>query len=418
MHRARLLSQHLAEFGWRPIIVTTHWRHYDEALDWDLASLVDPSLEVIRTRALPTRPVRLIGDIGVRALPWHLAALRQLRRERRMDFLLITVPSFFSAVLGQMLWREHPLPFGIDYIDPWVHSWPDAEIAYSKAWVSLKLAERLEPWAVHNARLITAVAPGYFEGVLQRNPELKRTVVTAAMPYGFSSRDYAAAAVASKPPTMFNPADGLVHLVYAGALLPKAHVVLQCLLDGLAFLKKRDPTLAQGIRLHFIGTGKAPNDRQGYNVMPMARRAGVETLVQEHPHRMGYLEVLAHLIKSSGVLIVGSTEAHYTPSKVYQAIQSRRPILALLHESSTAVSVVRQSGAGVVVALSEDRLPEPTEIAAALEHIAIASFDADAVDWGRLEAFSARASARILAVSMDEAVAGWEGPKVRQPLSA
>ena len=87
VHRARLLAQHLHEFGWRPVIVTTHWRHYEEALDWGLASLVDPALDIIRTPAAPVRPVRLVGDIGIRALPWHLAALRRLWRERRVDFL-------------------------------------------------------------------------------------------------------------------------------------------------------------------------------------------------------------------------------------------------------------------------------------------------------------------------------------------
>lgn len=102
VHRARLLSQHLPEFGWRPIIVTTHWRHYEEELDWDLKSLVDPEIEVIYTRAIPTRPLRVIGDIGVRGFPWHLAAIERLRQHHRLDFLLITVPSFYSALLGAL----------------------------------------------------------------------------------------------------------------------------------------------------------------------------------------------------------------------------------------------------------------------------------------------------------------------------
>src|SRR5262245_8867015 len=103
VHRARLLGQHLSEFGWRPLIVTTHWRHYEEELDWGLAGLVDPTVEVIHTPAAPTRPVRIVGDIGVRALPWHLAALRRLRREQHVHFVLVTVPSFYSAVLGELL---------------------------------------------------------------------------------------------------------------------------------------------------------------------------------------------------------------------------------------------------------------------------------------------------------------------------
>jgi hypothetical protein len=407
VHRARLLSQHLAEFGWRPIIVTTHWRYYEETLDWGLASLVDPALEVVPTAALPTRPIRTIGDIGVRALPWHLAALKRLRREKRMDFLLLTVPSFFSAVLGQLMWREAPLPFGIDYIDPWVNLWPEAEVKYSKAWASYELANRLEPWAVRNARLITAVAPGYFEGVLERNPHLRRSAVTVAAPYGFSTRDFAAPSVAKKSPVMFDPCDGRLHFVYAGALLPKAVSVLERLLEGLTALATRNPSLAARIRLHFIGTGKSANDSGSYNVRPLAERLGLAALVDEHPHRMGYLDVLAHLTKAHAVLIVGSTESHYTPSKVYQSVQSRRPVLALLHERSTAVDVVRRSGAGLVITLSESRLPQSEEIAAALEYVATAPFNADQIDWGAFDAFSARETARVIAAAMTEAVERW-----------
>jgi hypothetical protein len=402
VHRARLLSQHLHEFGWRPIIVTTHWRHYEETLDWGLASLIDPQLEVIRTAALPTKPIRVIGDIGIRALPWHLSALRKLKREQRIDFLHITIPSFYSATLGQLLYREAPIPFGIDYIDPWVHVWPDAEVKYSKAWASMKLSENLEPWAVRNAALITGVASGYYEGVLERNPHLRKTCVTAAMPYGFSTRDFFAPSVTSRTPTLFDPNDGKMHLLYAGALLPKAVNVLERFLEGVALLRERGSSLSNSLRVHFIGTGKSPNDSNGYAVLPVASSLGLADIVTEHPHRMAYLDVLVHLTHASGVLIVGSTEKHYTPSKVFQAVQSRRPILALLHEASTAVQVLERSRAGMAITLSEQRLPEPSRIADALERFVNTHYRADAVKWEQFEAYSARESARQMAAAMDE----------------
>jgi hypothetical protein len=404
VHRARLLSQHLHEFGWRPIIVTTHWRHYEEALDWGLASLLDPALEIIRTPAAPTRPVRLVGDIGARALPWHLAALRKLRRDRRIDFLHITVPSFYSATLGELLHRRDPLPFGIDYIDPWVNVWPEAEIRYSRAWMSLQLAHHLEPWATRNAALITGVASGYYEGVLERNPGLRRLCVTAAMPYGFSTLDFAAPAVASQAPSQFDPHDGHFHLVYAGALLPKAHGVLERFLQGIACLKARGGRAARRLRLHFIGTGKSPSDPGGHNVLPMAERLQVGEAVTEHPARMAYLDVLAHLVRADGVLIVGSTEPHYTPSKVYQAVQSRRPVIALLHEASAAVEVLERSQAGRAMTLTERALPEPDRIADALENFLDRPYDPKAVDWAAFEAYSARECARRMAGALDEAL--------------
>jgi len=404
VHRARLLSQHLHEFGWRPIIVTTHWRYYEEALDWGLVSLLDPALEIIRTPAAPTRPVRVVGDIGVRAMPWHLAVLRKLWRDRRFDFLHITVPSFYSAMLGELLHRRESLPFGIDYIDPWVNTWPEAEVRYSKAWMSLQLAHRLEPWATRNATLITGVASGYYEGVLERNPALRKSCITAAMPYGFSTADFAAPAVTAQAPSEFDPDDGHFHLVYAGALLPRAHAVLDRLLQGVAVLRARGGTAADRLRLHFIGTGKSPNDVQGHSVLPRARHFEIADVVTEHPHRMAYLDVLAHLKHADGILVVGSTEAHYTPSKVYQAVQSRRPVLALLHESSTAVEVLERSQAGRAITLTEYALPDPERIADALRDFCDLSYNADAVNWEAFQFYSARESARRMAAAFDEAL--------------
>src|SRR5436305_15253655 len=136
VHRARLWAQYLPEFGWTPTVVTTHWKYYEERLDPDLEMLVPRDLRVIRTRALPTRPVRLVGDIGVRGFWWHYRALRKLAVAREIDFVHITIPSNFSGPLGRLLFRSHGIPYGIDYIDPWVHRWPGVEIPFSRAWAS------------------------------------------------------------------------------------------------------------------------------------------------------------------------------------------------------------------------------------------------------------------------------------------
>jgi hypothetical protein len=56
-----------------------------------------------------------------------------------------------------------------------------------------------------------------------------------------------------------------------------------------------------------------------------------------------------HLEAVDGVFILGSTEPHYTPSKVYQGVLSGKPILAVLHRESTAVTVIRAANTGVVL---------------------------------------------------------------------
>lgn len=404
VHRARLWAQHLHEFGWQPIIVTTHWRYYEEPLDWKLCKLVDPSLTVVRTSALPTKPVRLIGDIGVRGFAWHLSELARLFRENRVDFLHIIVPSFYSAMLGEVLFRKRPIPFGIDYGDPWVHVWPEAERLFSKAWVSMMLGRALEPWAVRHASLITGVSEGYYAGVLHRNPHLKKSAVTMAMPLGNSSRDYELIPDESRQAYLFDPSDGAFHMLYAGAMLPKAYEVLDRLLEALNYMRTARPDVFSRLRIHFVGTGKSTEDPEGYNILPRAAKAGLLGTISEYPRRVPYTDVLFHLIKSSAILILGSTEPHYSPSKVYQSVQAKRPIFALLHKDSTARNVIEKSRAGVVVPVDELSLSAPALADKLISFVLDSQYEPEHVIWSEFDTYSCRESARKLGAALDAAL--------------
>ncbi len=404
VHRSRLWSQHLEERGWKPIVVTTHFRHYEERLDWDLHALVPSELEVIRTAALLTKPLRVFGDIGARGLLFHYRALSQLAKSGRMDFLHITIPSNYSALLGRMLHATHRTPYGIDYIDPWVHEWPGSEKRFSKAWTSARLAQVLEPWAVRDASLITGVAPLYYEEVLARNPHLREQAVTAAMPYGGSEGDFEALRKSPRPTYLFDPRDGLFHMMYAGAMLPRAYAVLERLLQALVILREREPALAAQLRIHFIGTGKSTDDPNGYNIKPLADQHGLSNIVHEHPTRIPYVDVLSHLMQASATLVLGSTEPHYTPSKAFQGVHAKRPLLALLHEASTAAEFLQRAEAATVVTLSEQRLPDPSALAATLAaFMRDRSYDPARVRWELFDSYSARASAHALADALDKA---------------
>ena len=409
VHRARLWAQHLHEFGWEPVIVTTHWRFYEESLDWELCELLDPNLEIVRTPAFPTKPVRLVGDIGIRGLWWHWSAVRNLFRAKRIDFLHITIPSNVSAVLGELIFRRHPIAFGIDYIDPWVHEWPEAKRRFSKAWLAMKLGETLEPWAVRNASLITGITEGYYSGVLERNPHLFAQAIIAPMPNGNSVQDYEIVNRKPRQPYLFDPNDGAFHMVYAGAMLPKAHEVADCLFAALAHMREARPDIFSRLRIHFVGTGKSPTDPKGYNVLPKCAALGLDRIVTEHPQRVPYVDVLWHLTRASAILILGSTEPHYSPSKVYQSVQARRPIFALIHEASSAVQVLNTTNAGVVICINERTLPEPRELASRLaSFVSDTGYDPERVDWRKFEIFSARESARKLATALDAASAAFQ----------
>jgi hypothetical protein len=403
-HRARLWSRYLPEFGWEPIVVTGDPERYEERPDPDLLRLVAPDLRVIHAWTLPTRPLRLVGDVGIRAFWGCYRALARLASDREIDFVLITIPSNFLAPVGRLIHCRYGVPYGIDYQDPWVARSSPSEAAFGKAWLSHRLALILEPWSVRHAAMVTGISPGYIAGMLERNPRVSETAVIASMAMGSEPEAYEMVRGLQRAPFLFDRADGRFHMVYAGALLPAGGVMVDAFLAGLKVLRQRRPDLADRLRVHFVGTGRSPDDPQGHQVRQRAALAGVEDMVDEHPQRIGYLDVLNHLTLCDGVLILGSVEPHYSPSKVFQALLSERPVFAMLHEKSTAVDIIRANGVGQVLTLTETALPAPTDVAAALQAFMLdGAYGAGSGDPSAFDAHTARTSARALATALDSA---------------
>jgi len=406
VHRARLWAYHLHEFGWRPVIVTTDPKYYECQVDDELLSLLPDDLRVVRVRALPTKPIRLIGNLGFRSVFWYYRAVRDLAATEKIDFVHITCDSFPASLAGPLVQRFLNIPYGIDYQDPWIPETPSRHRFFSKAWLAQRVSAFLEPIAVRSARLITGINEKYFASVLRRNPHLLSRAEAAGMPFGSSDLDFKRLAEHPRKLFLFDPDDGNMHLLYAGALLPQAHGVLERLFAAINLIRERNPGLASRLRLHFVGTGIHESDStRGHTVTPYIQKWGLESIVDEMPSRIKYLDVLAHLAASTAILVVGSIEKHYSPSKIYQGVLSKRPVFALLHEESSALAVLQGSNAGEAFVFREDRLPDVAELSNRLEGFLIQpQYDPRDVNWSAFDKESARESTRLLANAMDRAL--------------
>jgi hypothetical protein len=346
VHRARLFAQHLPEFGWEPIVLTVDERYYEETLDWNLAKLLPSDLRIEKVKAFKNTKPRLIGDIGLRAFFQLYKRAKELVISEKVDFLCIPIPSFYCALLGRWMHESTGIKYGIDYIDPWVHSFPGSNKIFSRHWFSTQLAKFLEPIAVKKASLITGVAEGYYKAVLERNPRVKEQAVCGAMPYGGEEADHAMVSGLKVQPYLFEKKTDKIQFIYAGAMLPKAYKPLEAIFASIL----GNPEQFKNVEFHFIGTGSRTNDDESYNIKPLAEKYHLwQTTVYEYPKRIPYLDVLVHLNIADAVFILGSTEPHYTPSKTYQGVLSKKPLIAVLHSESTAVKIIRDSQAGLVL---------------------------------------------------------------------
>jgi hypothetical protein len=404
VHRSRLFAQHLPAFGWEPILLTVDESFYEEALDWNLYKILPPGQRIEKVPAFRVTRPRLVGDIGLRAFFQLRKRALELVKQEQIDFVYIPIPSFYVSLLGPYLRRKTSVRYGIDYIDPWVHRFPGSDKLFSRHWFSTQLAKWLEPKAVRHASLVTGVAEGYYKGVQQRNPQLLKNCRFGAMPYGGEEADHQQVAEQHREPYLFARRKHRFQMVYAGAMLPKAYEPMEQIFKAIS----TSPDLFEKVEFHFIGTGKRANDPSSHNVRPLAEKYGLwEKQVFEYPARIPYLDVLIHLNAVDGIFILGSTEPHYTPSKVFQGVLSRKPILAVLHKDSTALRVIGETGAGKSLALDPERI---TDIANAFpavfrEYRAFAeNFDPSLVKMEQFEPYSAKEVTRTLAGLLDEVV--------------
>ena len=419
VHRTRLFAQHLYSFDWEPIILTVHEEFYEEQLDWNLYDLLPSKQRIEKVNAYKITKPRVIGDIGLRAYFQLRIRALELIKLNKIDFVYIPIPSFYTALIGPYLYKKVGVKYGIDYIDPWVHQFPGSNKFLSRHWLSSQLAKCLEPIAVRHASLITGVSDGYFRPVLERNPHLKLQAVTAAMPYGGEEADHEFIRKGTSDKGQGLPADrqgkGTVILppksdssfrfVYAGAMLPKAYKPLAEIFKNLSQLDdKRISISEKQISFHFIGTlGK---------IKPIAERFNLwNTTVFEHPARIPYLDVLKNLDAADGIFILGSTEPHYTPSKVYQGVLSQKLILAVLHKESSAVKVLQGSNAGQCVLMDGendlDSLGERFVNTLKIYLNLAKNFDPSSVDKTFFEEFSAKAVTKVLVEALNK-VNGYE----------
>ncbi len=409
-HRVRLIAPHLARYGWQPTVLSIDPRDYEGRLDPDLAASVPPDVRVVRTRAWPASASRLagIGDLGLRAFHglWHAAS--DLLARESFHAVFITIYPAYPALLGPLLKKRFAFSFVLDYQDPWVGEWgrsagplaggkPDL-----KSRLSRLVAARLEPHALEAADGVTAVSRATFEQALERTPRARPRVL-AELPIGWDRADLEHA---GRESATFSD-DGLIHLSYVGTLLPAGFETLRAVLAAVAALRAAKPA-ASRVRLHFFGTSNQRTSDAAARVLPVAAEYGLLDIVTEHAPRLDYFDALRVLRDSTAVLLMGSREPHYTPSKVFPALMVRRPVFAVMHAASNASDLLRTVGRAPSVRLvtygddgnGADVDSIARELSALIDHPCYDAGAAAEAD-GVLEPLSARSLAGRLANVLD-----------------
>src|SRR5262249_53991158 len=149
------------------------------------------------------------------------------------------------------------------------------------------LAMRCEPFALRAADGVTAVSAATYQSAFARYG-MRPPAAVAELPIGWDERDASFLDASRRSDAdVVQRADGLVHMVYVGTLLPTGLGTLRAICAAWSRWRALDPCAAERLRLDLVGTS---NQRSGgaRRALSIAHEHGVADLVTEAPDRVDY----------------------------------------------------------------------------------------------------------------------------------
>ena len=347
-HRARMSVRHFAEFGWEPHVLTVDPDAQVDPREPELCRTLPAGLQVTTVGAMPVKWTRLagIGNVAIRALPALHRAGREIIARRDIDLVYFSTTMFAAMPLGRLWKQATGVPFVLDMQDPWFPEYRPATIT-PKWRLSRAMHALLEPFTMRSVDGLVAVSDAYIRTLRTRYPWIPDETC-ATIPFGASESDVAAARELDWQNPFFQPGSARLHGVSVGRggqdMATAARILFRA--SRLATVSG-SPESAP--RLFFLGTDYAPPGRGRKTVEPLARREHLAPdLVFEQPDRLPFLEGLRVLSDADFLVVLGSDDGQYSPSKVYPYLLAGRPIVSILHDDSPVVDLMRRAGCGPV----------------------------------------------------------------------
>ena len=366
VQRSAKFVKYLPRFGWRPVVVAARGRYLTRAYgvdptlaeglggarvwrlgEWDLRPIFEaarrlagPEPEVGATDRVGRqcrRAWRALFDLAEKGLrvrqfnPWVLNAFalgRRLIRKHGIRVIYSSHPPIYAHVAAWLLSRATGLPWVADYRDPYT---TEVGWAQGPCWYARYL-RRLEARLVRQAKTVVSVGKGWTEdmrsGFPDEPPEKFRTIRN-----GYDEKDFNVQPIRGT---------GEVTIVHA----------------GLFYWGHRDPTVFLRAVAKWAGpdgvlpgVGRLGLDFLGPEDVTLRSRVGELGLqrIVHMPGRVAHAECVARLLGADLVLVVNgpSDDPHALTTltgKLYEALGSMRPVLALTGEKSEMAELCREVG--------------------------------------------------------------------------
>lgn len=340
------LAKYLPRFGWHPTILSVRnpdWYYgRDEALihelgpqvtiqrSWMLrASWIYRILNPFPNKKLDMfiRDYFLHPDDKIGWIPFAYIRALEIAKDSSFHALFSTSAPLSAHLIAYLIKRKTRLPWIADFRDEWFEN-PDLSMPTS---LHRRLHYALEGVIVRASDKVTTAAPSFSDFLKKHDPDPRRF---AALTMGFDPEDF----TASVGPERSAGDRKAFTLTFSGlfyrSFTPRN---LLAAIEDLIASNLLPPT---GIRVKFIGgnsrTEIGSEDR--YEVF-------------EFLGFMSHKDAVRHIVQSDALLLLLSKERGkgVIPSKVFEYLATRKPILAIVPQDGEVAGIIRDTGTGFVV---------------------------------------------------------------------
>ena len=357
VQRSVKFAKYLPSMGWQPVVLTRDTGKMT-LRDESLVKEIPPQTEILRASArdltvlpsLMAKPGKFVAWkllIPDGEVLWMKGALRlALSRLEKGDIkaLYTTSYPYSDHLLGLKVKEKYPeLPWIADFRDEWTNN----PYLLDKPHPAYRMDKerRMESLILEKADHLIANTPIMKANFVRLHPNLNLETRMTVIPNGFDPEDFEKIIVEPR-------SDGKFRITYTGALYERRKPDL--FLKALGNLVRDGRINRDTIRVSFIGSFK--QDVMERLVQQNDLVGSVEA-VSYMPHD----ECLKRMMGSDVLLLIEGggpgSEAFYT-GKIFEYIQTNRPILAVIPEKGAAAGILRSTRTGLVCDWADEKAIE------------------------------------------------------------
>ncbi|MEW5781489.1 MAG: glycosyltransferase [Pseudomonadota bacterium] len=345
IQRTLRFVQHLPEFGWEPIVLTTQPFAYERTSD-DLLADIPAGTIVSRAFALDTARHLSIAKRypGFLARPdrwmsWKFDGIRRglkLIRQYQPQVIWSTYPIATAHIIGAELQKRTGLPWVADFRDPM------AQDGYPADPITWQHFKRIEMTAMQSASVALFTTPGAARIYRERYPEANARI--EVLENGYDEETFAKTEAELHDRAPLNPSK--LTLLHSGIVYPTERDPT-ALFQALAQLRHSHPDLASKLKLRFRAA--AHDDL----LRTLASKYDVMENIEIFP-AIPYREALAEMLRADGLLLLQAANCNdQIPAKLYEYLRAKRAIIALTPLEGDTGSTLRHAGISTIAPLDD-----------------------------------------------------------------